>query len=155
MDALFKKLNFKSEKEVLVLQAPKSLEENMQNMSDITTFQTDIEKAETICFAIVFVTKQQEIEKAIRQIATKIQGDAIIWFCYPKMSSKKYTCEFNRDNGWAVMGDFDFEPVRQVAIDEDWSALRFRNIKYIKKITRRESFALTKEAKDRTTQKGV
>jgi hypothetical protein len=42
-----------------------------------------------------------------------------------------------------------------VAIDEDWSALRFRDVAFVKKITRRESFALTEEAKNRTTQKGV
>jgi hypothetical protein len=42
-----------------------------------------------------------------------------------------------------------------VAIDEDWSALRFRKVEFIKTITRRESYALTTEAKKRTTQKGV
>jgi hypothetical protein len=41
-----------------------------------------------------------------------------------------------------------------VAIDEDWSALRFRKVGYIKTITRRESFAMSKVAKERTTQKG-
>jgi hypothetical protein len=41
-----------------------------------------------------------------------------------------------------------------VAIDEDWSALRFRKVAFVKTITRRESYALTKEAKARTTQKG-
>jgi hypothetical protein len=42
-----------------------------------------------------------------------------------------------------------------VAIDEDWSALRFRRVNHIKNITRKESFALTKEAKERTSQKGI
>jgi hypothetical protein len=35
-----------------------------------------------------------------------------------------------------VLGDAGFEPVRQVAIDEDWSALRFRRVEYIKSMTR-------------------
>jgi len=38
-----------------------------------------------------------------------------------------------------------------VAIDKDWSVLRFRKVEFIKKITRRSSMALTKEAKKRTT----
>jgi hypothetical protein len=38
---------------------------------------------------------------------------------------------------------------------EDWSALRFRKAEFIKTIARRESFALTPDAKARTTQKGV
>jgi hypothetical protein len=52
------------------------------------------------------------------------------------------------------MGRYSLEPVRQVAIDEDWSALRFRKVGYIKNITRRESFALSEEAKRRTDKKG-
>ena len=53
-----------------------------------------------------------------------------------------------------MVGQYNLEPVRLVAIDEDWSALRFRKVEYIKKITRKESYALTAEAKNRTTQKG-
>jgi hypothetical protein len=37
--------------------------------------------------------------------------------------------------------------VRQVAIDEDWSALRFRRVAHIKKMTR--SFAMTSEGKQK------
>jgi hypothetical protein len=52
------------------------------------------------------------------------------------------------------LGKYNLEPVRQVSIDDDFSALRFRKVEFIKTITRRESFAITKEAKKRTTQKG-
>jgi len=44
-----------------------------------------------------------------------------------------------------VLGKSGFEPVRMVAIDEDWSALRFRKPENIKKMTR--SFAMTAEGK--------
>mgnify|MGYP005835701873 CR=1 FL=1 len=43
------------------------------------------------------------------------------------------------------------EPVRQVAIDEDWSALRFRRVEYIKTMTR--SFAMTLEGKAKAAKK--
>jgi hypothetical protein len=56
----------------------------------------------------------------------------VIWFAYPKASSKRYRCEFNRDTGWAAVRAVGFDTVRQVAIDGDWSALRFRRIEYIK-----------------------
>ena len=45
---------------------------------------------------------------------------------------KRYICEFNRDDGWQVIRGAGFDSVRQVAIDEDWSALRFRRVEYIK-----------------------
>ena len=56
----------------------------------------------------------------------------MIWFAYPKGTSRRYTCEFNRDTGWNVIRGSGFESVRQVAIDEDWSALRFRRREYVK-----------------------
>jgi hypothetical protein len=36
-----------------------------------------------------------------------------------------------------VLGAAGFEPVRMVAVDEDWSALRFRRVGFIKTLTRR------------------
>lgn len=43
--------------------------------------------------------------------------------------------------------------IRGMRLIEDWIALRFRKVDYIKKITRRESFALTEQAKKRATGK--
>jgi len=68
-------------------------------------------------------------------------------FAYPKKSSKKYTCEFNRDNGCQTLEDLGFEPVRMVAIDEDWSALRFRKVKHIKTLTRNPDWIMSEEGK--------
>ena len=62
---------------------------------------------------------------------------------YPKSTSKKYKCEFNRDSGWPVLGAAGFEPVRMVAIDEDWSALRFRRVEHIKKMARNPEGAIS------------
>ena len=77
-------------------------------------------------FVICFVTTQIEIEQFISAIYQKLKGDAVIWLCYPKMTSKNYKCDFNRDSGWTSLGKYNLEPVRQVAIDDDFSALRFR-----------------------------
>ena len=68
----------------------------------------------------------------------------------PKGTSKKYQCTLNRDKGWEALGEAGFERVRQVAIDEDWTAIRFRRVEFIKTMTRRESFALTKQGKAKT-----
>lgn len=65
-------------------------------------------------------------------ISPKIKGDGIVWFAYPKGTSKKYKVEINRNRGWQSVVDAGFEGVRAVAIDEDWSALRYRRIEFIK-----------------------
>ena len=62
-------------------------------------------------------------------------------------TSKRFKCDFSRDTDWAVLGERSFEPLRLVAIDEDWSALRFRRVEFIKTTTR--SFAMTKAAKEK------
>jgi hypothetical protein len=62
-------------------------------------------------------------------------------------------CEFNRDTGWAALGAAGFEGVRMVAIDEDWSALRFRRVEFIQTMTRDKKRAMTKRGKKKVTKK--
>ncbi|MGL2994145.1 hypothetical protein [Flavobacterium sp. TSSA_36] len=153
MTPLFKKLNFKNQSAVLIGNAPDSFQTEMELMKDATIFYTEEREIVTIDFALFFVTRLQEIASAINAIYSKLNGDAVLWFCYPKGTSKKYKCEFNRDNGWTVLGDLGFETVRMVAIDEDWSAMRFRKQEYIKVLHRKSSLAISEEAKERIKKK--
>lgn len=154
MDPVFKKLNFKSQSDIVVLDAPESFNQNLEAMSGLTKFHFDLQSMKEVDFVIAFVTKQSEINELVPELYDLLSGDAVVWFCYPKGSSRKYTCDFNRDNGWQILGDFGMEGVRMVAIDEDWSALRFRKVEFIKKMKRRESFALSNEGKKKAEQKG-
>jgi hypothetical protein len=145
MDPIFKKMNFKNQPEVLVLQAPDTFRVNMDTMQGLTTFKTSLNELSEVHFCIAFVTRQEEIDRFASALAPLLQGDYHLWFCYPKGSSKKYKCDFNRDTGWDTLGKLGMEGVRQIAVDKDWSALRFRNVAYIKTMTR--SFAMTEEGK--------
>ena len=58
--------------------------------------------------------------------------------------------EFDRDTGFSALGTAGFEGVRAVAIDEDWSALRFRRTSFIARLTRDPSRALSDEGRKRT-----
>jgi len=151
MTPLFEKLNLKNQTEILVVNAPDSFEPELEALDGITVF-TDVIDADVITFALLFVTQQQEVDDLAGAIAPKIQGDAVIWFVYPKSSSKKYKCDFDRDTGWAELGKLGFEGVRQVAIDADWSALRFRQVKFIKTMTRDRTRAMTVEGKAKVSE---
>jgi hypothetical protein len=153
MDAVFKKLNYKGQKQVFAFNAPASFDVNLQSIADEATVKTKVGKADTIAFAIGFATKQTELDQIIHQAAPKLDGDAVFWLCYPKGTSKKYKCDFNRDTGWAVAGQYDLEPVKQVAIDEDWSALRFRKVYFIKTMTRNEKMLLSEAGKQKVATK--
>jgi hypothetical protein len=145
MTPVFKKLNFKTYKHIVCLNAPTSFQIELKAMSKEAEIFESLSQVKTVEFAIVFAITQTQIDKAATQLAEKLINDAVLWFCYPKGTSKKYTCEFNRDTGWTHLGELGYEPVRQVAIDEDWSALRFRNPDFIKTMTR--SFAMTEKGK--------
>ncbi len=147
MTPLFKKLNLKLQKTIVVHNSPKSFDTELEQMKDVVHISKSIKKNKTIEFVLCFVTEQKDVDACINEIYPKAEGDAVIWFCYPKASSKKYTCTFNRDTGWGEFGKNNLEPVRGVAIDEDWSALRFRKVEYIKKLTRNESFTLSEAGK--------
>jgi hypothetical protein len=150
MSVIFKKLNLKEQKEIVILNAPQSFEPELVALEGIT-IRRRLEDIEAIDFSLAFVIKQQELDEISSSVAAKARRDAVIWFAYPKGSSKKYKCEFNRDTGWHSLGAAGFEPVRQVAIDEDWSALRFRRVEFIKDMKRRSTMALSREGKSRTS----
>ncbi len=147
---LFKKLNFRQHKEILILNHPTEFETELNAMNACTTIITDIKNISEIEFVLTFIKTQAEINTIIPLIDEKLKGDGIVWFAYPKGTSKKYKAEINRDNGWEMLGKSDFEAVRQVAIDEDWSALRFRKVEFIRTMSRSTDFAMTKQGKQKT-----
>ena len=149
MTRIFDKLNLKDQTEILVLNPPQSFEPELAALTGITVVR-EVNQARKMDFVLAFVTQQEQVDTISKIIAAKAEGDAMVWFVYPKGTSKKYKSSINRDSGWEIMGKADFERVRLVAIDEDWSALRFRRVEFIKTMERRESFAQTKDGKAKT-----
>ena len=154
MNTIFNKLNYKSQNEIVVLNSPKSFAPNLNEISKSVIVFENLKNVKQIFFILIFVTKKTEIDSIIPKINKLLADDDIIlWFAYPKGTSKKYSCDFNRDTGWNILGEYGFEGVRIVSIDEDWSALRFRKVEYIKKMIRKKSMSMTYEGKNKTKGK--
>ena len=130
MTPVFKKLNLGTHTVIQVLNAPKSFEPELAALKGITVKRA---VSGPSSFALAFVITQAELDTASRTLAAACADDAVLWMVYPKGTSRKYRCEFNRDSGWAVLTQAGFESVRMVAIDEDWSALRFRRSEHVKR----------------------
>lgn len=151
MNVTFQKLNFKDHPVIHVTGAPEPFQVTLDEMTEFTEVRESLAKQKDVTFALAFATTKNQVDEFADRIAKASVSDAVIWVAYPKGSSKKYKCEFNRDNGWDRFGANGFEPVRQVAIDADWSALRFRRVEHIKKMTR--GFAMTAEGKAKAAKK--
>lgn len=149
---LFKKMNLKDQAQILVLNAPSSFDSELKALKNVKVL-TSATGVKQIDFAIAFVIKQAELDTAARILGRLAKGDAVVWFAYPKGSSKRYKAEINRDHGWDVVGEEGFEPVRAVAIDEDWSGLRVRRVEFIKTMKRPKSAAKTVEGKKKAGAK--
>ncbi|MHA2062606.1 MAG: hypothetical protein ACW963_10005 [Candidatus Sifarchaeia archaeon] len=152
MTTIFKKLNLKDEVEIIVINSPASFEAELAKLSNVSVVR-ELAKVSDISFSLSFVTGQEELNAIASEVVAKAKGDATVWFAYPKKSSKRYKCELNRDAGWEVLGAACFEGVRQVAIDDDWSAIRFRRVEFIKSMKRNPRGALSDEGRKRTSSR--
>jgi hypothetical protein len=102
---------------------------------------------------MAFVQTASDVKKFGLVAVKQLEGDGVCWMVYPKKTSKKYQATITRDTGWSLLGELGFEGVRMVAIDEDWSALRFRRAEHIGSMMRRQSMALSQAGKSKTVNK--
>lgn len=144
---VLKKLRLTDQSPVLIVNAP---EEYRAVMADIAG-EVHGSVQGRYSFVHVFAKNAAEVSQYVPAAADSVEPDGYLWVSYPKKSSKRYQSDISRDAGWEVLGERGFEPVTQVSIDEDWSALRFRPVGEIKQMTRKG--ALSEEGKKRISGK--
>jgi hypothetical protein len=149
VDPLLRKLNLKDEPEIAVVGAPEDLAPTLERFAQDVAVTTELAPGAT--FVLAFVRTAAEVARRAGEVAAATEGDAKVWMAYPKKSSPLHDPEVSRDESWAPLGEAGFEPVRQVAIDADWSALRFRRVEHIERLTRDPARAMTREGRRRAT----
>lgn len=153
MGDLQRKFQFKNQRHMLVMNVPEEVSFFVDELADADQVKHKPGKADLFDFILVFAKTTAEISKFTGMISTHIAEDALLWFAYPKKSSKRYSSDVSREEGWNPLGALGYEPVRQVAVTEDWSALRFRHIKYIKQLNRSKLEAISEEGLIRTANR--
>jgi hypothetical protein len=132
MKDLLKKLNYKGQERIALINAEESFNISFKDELKDVLIDKEIDPRYPYDFIIIFVKTISEVELLSPIALHNLLADGVLWFCYPKKTSKKYTSDINRDHGWKSLNDSGLHGVRLVAVDEDWSALRFRNAKFIK-----------------------
>jgi hypothetical protein len=73
---------------------------------------------------IAFVTRAAELATTAAAAVAAAREDRLAWIAYPKAG--QLGTDINRDSLASAVGELGIRPVRQVALDNVWSALRFR-----------------------------
>jgi hypothetical protein len=73
---------------------------------------------------IVFSANRAELERLADRYAAPARRDALTWVAYPKAG--QLGTDLNRDVLAELVNAHGVQPVRQVALDGVWSALRIR-----------------------------
>jgi hypothetical protein len=73
---------------------------------------------------IFFVSHRASLEHHRPQIVDAVNAERLTWVSYPKAG--QLGTDLNRDTLSALLGESGIQPVRQISIDQVWSALRFR-----------------------------
>lgn len=132
MNNLLIKLNYKGQKRISVINAEESLLRLITEDTDDITVDQKIDPRFPYEFIMIFVKTQSDVESFAPISVHNLIADGVLWFCYPKKTSKKYTSDIDRDHGWKSLHDSGLLGIRMVSIDKDWAAFRFRNKKYVK-----------------------
>jgi hypothetical protein len=78
---------------------------------------------------LAFARSIAELDAVAKTVAGALADGALFWSAYPKGTSKTYKgADINRDTGHARMKKHRFDGVSLVALDDDWSAMRFKKL---------------------------
>ena len=120
---LLKKLRLSAGQKALVLNAPPGYLQSLGELPAGVTLSTQAEGM--FDFVQLFIKDRAELESFGPQAIRAVAYDGLLWVCYPKQTGK-IKSDLNRDSLWKLMEPTGLSPVMQIAIDETWSALRFR-----------------------------
>jgi hypothetical protein len=123
MNPILKKLHFKGQAPVLVLKAPPEL----KSMAAAFEVPVHVTPKGEYGFVLAFAQSQAEAGAQAKAVKKALSDErALFWLAYPKGSSKKYQADLNRDSLHTLMAKLGFDGVSLVALDADWSAMRFK-----------------------------
>jgi hypothetical protein len=120
-EALVKKLQLKPGMRVMVLNAPAGYLDRLAPLPSGAEL-VDHGPADWVQ---VFAQNKAEVDALAPVGIEAVKREGVLWLCYPKGGPKAGT-DINRDKGWDVVLAAGWGPVASAAIDDRWTALRWR-----------------------------
>jgi len=114
------RLQVKGERRLAVIGAPADLDKAI----GVKKARADAAKADVI---LLFVPNRAELDAQLPMVLKKALPVAILWLAYPKLTSN-LAADLSRDVIHALAPKYGLDTVSQIAIDDDWSALRLKRV---------------------------
>jgi hypothetical protein len=77
--------------------------------------------------ALLFAAGSADLQSQYTIAKPALAPTTMLWVMYPKKSSGIKT-DLSREEGWSVITVDGWQGVRQIAVDETWSALRYKQV---------------------------
>ena len=119
--SLADKLLIKPDTTVLMLNAPIGYAKKLEPLPAGVTVSDKRGKAADV--VVAFVRDSGELRRLASGFPA-LEEDAVLWVCYPK--GGKAGTDLDRDTLNEMMGKHELTGVSLVAVDDTWSAMRFR-----------------------------
>jgi hypothetical protein len=120
--ALFKKLQIKPGMRIAVLHPPDGYDRRLRHLPAGVECATAARG--TFDLIHTFTTERRAILAEAPKLARALKPAGILWVSYPK--GKSLPTDLNRDVLRETLAELDLEAVANVAVDDLWSALRFK-----------------------------
>lgn len=72
----------------------------------------------------IFAAKKAEMTELFRKAKPLLKPDGLLWATYPKAG--QMDTDLKRESVWECGQAVGMHPVSQIAVDDVWSALRFK-----------------------------
>lgn len=127
---LFKKLALKPGKCLLVLNAPPEFLPGLGQPPEGITLVSQAQGHHDA--VLLFVKDRADFHARIQDSLAPLEYDGLFWLAYPKKTGQ-IPSDLARDDFWKLMESTGLRPVMQIALDDTWSALRFRPAELVNK----------------------
>ena len=121
-DDLAKKLLITPDARVLLLNAPIGYAKKLDPLPAGATV-TD-KRGTSVDVVVAFARDSAELKRLATSFGA-LEEEAVLWVCYPNGGTKAGT-DLDRDILHAAMAKHELTGVSLVAVDDTWSAMRFR-----------------------------
>jgi hypothetical protein len=96
--------------------------EHLPRLTPLPDGVRQVDMMATASVAIAFADGADALRELLTANKDQLDRAGVLWVAYPKANQ----ADINRDTLWPIVVEYGMRPNGQVAVDDVWSALRFR-----------------------------